>query len=206
MIAGLRETTRSTRVDSGTAAAPSRGALDGPAAIRYAGRRRRDGITVPGRVTATTGASAKRERTMQEMSRILTAAGLVIASVGLTVYGMAASYYNPGTYDLELGRWMMVIGTVVSIVGVVLYRKTWAEAQDDWPGSPTTRCAASPATVTVAGRCVVYVSVVRTRASDEASAVDAVAARAWKVASSSRVTSRGRRQANTIAARTRALT
>ncbi len=68
---------------------------------------------------------------MQELSRILTSAGLVIASVGLTVYGMAASYHNPGTYDLELGRWMMVAGVIATIVGVIGYRRTWVEAQDD---------------------------------------------------------------------------
>lgn len=68
---------------------------------------------------------------MQEMSRILTAAGLVVASVGLTVYGMAASYHNPGTYDLELGRWMMVIGVIASVVGIVGYRRSWVEPQDD---------------------------------------------------------------------------
>lgn len=68
---------------------------------------------------------------MQEMSRILTSAGLVAASVGVTIYGMAASYYSPGTYDLEIGRWLMIIGTIVSVVGGVMYGKTWLEAQDE---------------------------------------------------------------------------
>lgn len=68
---------------------------------------------------------------MQELSRILTSAGIVAASVGVTVYGMAASYYNPGTYDLEIGRWMMILGTIATVIGAVLYGRTWLEAQDD---------------------------------------------------------------------------
>ena len=86
---------------------------------------------MPGREVAAPGAGAKREWTMEEMSRILTAAGLVVASVGLTVYGMAASYFEPGTYDLEIGRWMMIIGAIASVVGAVLYRRSWIEAEDD---------------------------------------------------------------------------
>ncbi len=68
---------------------------------------------------------------MQELSRILTSAGLVAASVGLTIYGMAASYYNPGTYDLEIGRWLMIVGAIASVIGAVVYSRTWVEAQDD---------------------------------------------------------------------------
>ncbi len=64
---------------------------------------------------------------MHELSRILTSLGVVAASTGLIVYGMAASYYNPGGFDLSLGLWLMIIGTIVSIIGWVMYRQSWVE-------------------------------------------------------------------------------
>ena len=64
---------------------------------------------------------------MQELSRIITAAGAVAASTGLTIYGMGASYFEPGDFELTLGLWMMILGVIATIVGLVMYRQSWVE-------------------------------------------------------------------------------
>ena len=64
---------------------------------------------------------------MQELSRIITAAGAVAASTGLTIYGMGASYFEPGDFELTLGLWMMIVGAVATVVGLVMYNRSWVE-------------------------------------------------------------------------------
>ena len=64
---------------------------------------------------------------MQEISRILTSLGAVVASSGLVVYGMGASYSSPGDFEVNLGLWMMILGVIAAIVGIVLYRQSWVE-------------------------------------------------------------------------------
>jgi uncharacterized membrane protein YfcA len=58
-----------------------------------------------------------------EISRILTAAGLVAASVGLVVFGMGAAYAEPRDFEMNLGILLMVAGVIGSIVGILLYRQ-----------------------------------------------------------------------------------
>jgi hypothetical protein len=60
---------------------------------------------------------------MLEFSRILTAAGLAVAPVGLVVYGMGAAYVEPGDYEMNLGLILMAVGVIATIVGVFLYRQ-----------------------------------------------------------------------------------
>jgi ABC-type phosphate transport system permease subunit len=64
---------------------------------------------------------------LQEVSRIVTALGAVAASTGLIIYGIGASYWQPGAMEVTLGLWMMILGTIVTIVGAVIYRRTWLE-------------------------------------------------------------------------------
>lgn len=64
---------------------------------------------------------------MQELSRIITAIGAVAASTGLTIYGMGASYFEPGDFELTLGLWLMILGTIATVVGIVMYRQSWME-------------------------------------------------------------------------------
>jgi hypothetical protein len=85
-------------------------------------------ITVPGGYTGVTGVGAKREREMQELSRIVTSTGAVAASVGLVVYGMGTSYHEPGDMEMTLGIWLMVLGAIATIGGLVAYNRSWSEA------------------------------------------------------------------------------
>ncbi len=69
----------------------------------------------------------RTEREMQEISRIITALGAVVATSGLVVYGMGASYWDPSEFDMSVGVWMMVLGVIATIVGIILYQRTWVE-------------------------------------------------------------------------------
>ena len=64
---------------------------------------------------------------MQELSRIITAAGLVVASSGLIIYGMGVSYVDPGGIEVTGGLWMMVLGTLATIGGLLAYNRNWSE-------------------------------------------------------------------------------
>lgn len=64
---------------------------------------------------------------MHEIARIVTSLGAVVASSGLIIYGLGASYVTPDNFEMTLGLWMMILGVIATIVGVVLYRQTWAE-------------------------------------------------------------------------------
>jgi hypothetical protein len=60
---------------------------------------------------------------MAEASRILTAAGLVSAATGLTVYGIATSFYDvPGGQEM-LGIILMVAGMIAAAIGVVMSKQ-----------------------------------------------------------------------------------
>ncbi|HVL25284.1 MAG TPA: hypothetical protein VM450_14440 [Thermomicrobiales bacterium] len=61
---------------------------------------------------------------MLEFSRILTAAGLSIFGVGVTVYGIGAAFVDPDSSTMNLGLAMLIGGLVAAAVGVVLYRQT----------------------------------------------------------------------------------
>ncbi|HWK81305.1 MAG TPA: hypothetical protein VNP95_11060 [Thermomicrobiales bacterium] len=61
---------------------------------------------------------------MLQLSRILTAAGLVAASVGLTFYGIVESQWETDKTQSNLSLALMIVGVIASIVGIVLYRQT----------------------------------------------------------------------------------
>ena len=60
---------------------------------------------------------------MLEVSRILTAAGLVAASTGLVVYAMGAAFVDPRSYEMNIGIVLMIAGVIATVIGVGLYRK-----------------------------------------------------------------------------------
>ncbi len=61
---------------------------------------------------------------MAEIARILTALGAVAATVGLVVYGMGRAYVRDGDFEITIGLWLMVIGMIATIVGLVLHHRT----------------------------------------------------------------------------------
>lgn len=60
---------------------------------------------------------------MAEISRILTAAGLVAASSGLVIYGIGASFVEPQDFQMSVGLWAMIIGAVVAAIGILLSKR-----------------------------------------------------------------------------------
>lgn len=71
----------------------------------------------------TAGRSEDEGTDMLEFSRILTAAGLAIAPVGLVVYGMGVAFVEPRDFETNLGLILMAVGVIAAIVGVFLYRQ-----------------------------------------------------------------------------------
>ncbi len=67
---------------------------------------------------------------MAEIGRILTALGSVIATVGLVVFGMGRSYVRAGDFELTLGIWLMVGGTIATVAGLLLHHRTIEDAED----------------------------------------------------------------------------
>ncbi len=65
---------------------------------------------------------------MAEISRILTAGGLVIASSGLIVYGIGASFVEPHDLELTIGFWAMILGSIAAVIGIVMSKRV--EEQD----------------------------------------------------------------------------
>ncbi|MGB3331128.1 MAG: hypothetical protein WBA46_19360 [Thermomicrobiales bacterium] len=61
---------------------------------------------------------------MLQLSRILTAAGLVAASVGFTFYGIVESQWETNTSESNWSMILMIAGVILSIVGIVMYRQT----------------------------------------------------------------------------------
>lgn len=64
---------------------------------------------------------------MLEISRIVTAAGAVAASSGLTIYGVVASHVDPNASQMSLSLWLMVIGLLATVIGLVMFRKSYIE-------------------------------------------------------------------------------
>lgn len=64
---------------------------------------------------------------MLEISRIVTSLGAVVASSGLIIYGIGASYVDPGDFATAFGLWSMILGTIAAIIGLVLYRQSYVE-------------------------------------------------------------------------------
>lgn len=64
---------------------------------------------------------------MAEISRILTASGLVAASTGLVVYGMGAAFVEPRDFELTIGMWAMIIGVVAATIGIIMSKRVAEE-------------------------------------------------------------------------------
>lgn len=64
---------------------------------------------------------------MQEFSRILTALGAVVASSGLIIYGVGASFVTPGDFETSVGLWMMILGVIATVIGWLMYHRSWVE-------------------------------------------------------------------------------
>ena len=60
---------------------------------------------------------------MAEISRILTAGGLVAGSTGLVVYGMGAAFAEPGDFELTVGMILMVVGVIAAVIGIGLSKR-----------------------------------------------------------------------------------
>jgi drug/metabolite transporter (DMT)-like permease len=60
---------------------------------------------------------------MAETSRILTALGLVAASVGLTVYGIGVAFVETADFERNLGLWLMIVGSIAAVIGIVMSRQ-----------------------------------------------------------------------------------
>lgn len=60
---------------------------------------------------------------MAEISRILTAGGLVAASTGLVVYGMGAAFVEPRDFELNIGMILMVVGVVAAVIGIAMSKR-----------------------------------------------------------------------------------
>lgn len=60
---------------------------------------------------------------MAELSRILTAGGLVAASTGLVVYGMGAAFVEPRDFELTIGLWAMILGVIAATIGIVMSKR-----------------------------------------------------------------------------------
>lgn len=64
---------------------------------------------------------------MAEISRIMTAAGLVAASSGLVIYGIGAAFVEPQDFQMTIGLWAMIIGTIVAAIGIILSKRVVEE-------------------------------------------------------------------------------
>lgn len=64
---------------------------------------------------------------MLELSRIITSVGAVVASTGLIIYGMAASYVVPDDFQTTASLAMMVGGVIAVAIGLMMYRSAYQE-------------------------------------------------------------------------------
>lgn len=60
---------------------------------------------------------------MAEISRILTALGLVAASLGLTIYGIGVAFIEPGGYQVTTGLALMIGGVIATVTGIVMSKQ-----------------------------------------------------------------------------------
>src|SRR5688500_12443028 len=58
----------------------------------------------------------------RELPRVLVALGAVIATVGVTVYGMGIAYREPRDADVTIGVVLMVGGLVAFFAGPAIYK------------------------------------------------------------------------------------
>ncbi len=72
---------------------------------------------------ANDSSAGEWRKAMAEISRILTAAGLVIASTALVIYGIGASFVEPRDYQLNIGIWGMIIGVVIAVIGIIMSKR-----------------------------------------------------------------------------------
>jgi uncharacterized membrane protein len=47
----------------------------------------------------------------------------------LVIYGIAVSYLEPNDFQSNIGIWLMVVGTIATIAGLVFYRQHFVEEQ-----------------------------------------------------------------------------
>ncbi len=64
---------------------------------------------------------------MAEISRILTAGGLVAGSTGLVVYAMGAAFVEPRDFELTIGMIMMVLGVIAAVIGIGMSKRIQEE-------------------------------------------------------------------------------
>lgn len=69
------------------------------------------------------GVRQVEEMMAAEASRILTALGLVAASVGLTIYGIGAAFVEPASFQMNTGIILMVVGVVAAVVGIAMSKR-----------------------------------------------------------------------------------
>lgn len=60
---------------------------------------------------------------MAEISRILTAGGLVTASSGLVIYGIGAAFVEPSSFEINVGMILMVIGVIAAVIGIAISKR-----------------------------------------------------------------------------------
>ena len=60
---------------------------------------------------------------MAEISRILTAVGLVAAATGLTLYGIGVAFVEPGGLSRDSGIFLMIAGVIAAVVGIVMSKQ-----------------------------------------------------------------------------------
>lgn len=64
---------------------------------------------------------------MLELGRIIASLGAVVASTGLILYGVLVSIVSPDDYSTTATVWMMILGVVATVIGVLMYRSAYQE-------------------------------------------------------------------------------
>lgn len=84
-------------------------------------------LTVSGSRLSNSGTGIPRggleQCRMAEISRILTAGGLVAASSGLVIYGIGAAFVEPHELEITLGLWAMIIGVLAAAAGIIISKR-----------------------------------------------------------------------------------
>jgi uncharacterized membrane protein YfcA len=60
---------------------------------------------------------------MAEISRILTAVGLVAAATGLNFYGIGVAFVEPGGLSRDAGIYLMIGGVIAAVIGIVMSKR-----------------------------------------------------------------------------------
>jgi uncharacterized membrane protein len=69
------------------------------------------------------GDFARVGKKMAEVSRILTALGLVIAAVALTTYGIATAFADTPQTQENLSLAGMIVGVIAAAIGIVMSKQ-----------------------------------------------------------------------------------